>query len=277
LLRGWFGFLRYFLYLKTRFYLGMKSELVVIEANRYSTVGVIGDLHGDYKALQALLKMVDLDSDLLIFLGDYTDRGPDGVEVIRTVKALKQQYPKNVVALMGNHEDYTVDGIPNFNPCTLIGEAEVKTGSWGRYFLTELKPFIDSLSLCALIPGNALLVHGGVSSKITKLDDLKEPSDELRIDLLWSDPIEGIGEDPNWGRGAGVEFGADVSAAVCHALGVERIIRSHQPQLAASKPYVTHNGLVVTVNATSVYGGTTFVYFLDPEASGKDYIRTVHV
>jgi protein phosphatase len=255
----------------------MKSGLVIIEANRYSTFGIIGDLHGDYKALQALLKTVNLSSDLLIFLGDYADRGPDGVEVIRTVNVLRQQYPKNVVALMGNHEDYSDEGVPNFNPCTLIGEAESKTGSWGRYFLNELKPFIDSLSLCALIPGNALLVHGGVSSKIVKLDDLKEPSDELRIDLLWSDPIEGIGEDPNWSRGAGVEFGADVSATVCHVLGVKRIIRSHQPQLAAPKPYVMHNGRVVTVNATSVYGGTPFVYFLDPKASGKDYIRTVHV
>ena len=255
----------------------MKSQLVVIEDCRYSNVGVVGDLHGDYKALQALLKTVDLDSDLLIFLGDYADRGPDGVEVIRTVNALRQQYPKNVVALMGNHEDYSSEGVPNFNPCTVIGEAEAKTGSWGRYFLNELKPFIDSLSLCALIPGNALLVHGGVSSKITKLDDLKEPSDELRIDMLWSDPIDGVDEDPNWGRGAGVEFGADVSTAVCRVLGVERIIRSHQPQLAASKPYVMHDGRVVTVNATSVYGGTPFVYFLDLKASGKDYIRTVHL
>jgi protein phosphatase len=253
------------------------EQPVTIDPQAFSTICVLGDLHGDYKALQALLKTVDLDFDLLVFLGDYADRGPDGVEVIRTVKTLRQQYPKNVVALMGNHEDYSTEGVPNFNPCTLIGEAESKTGSWGSYFQNELKPFIDSLRLCALIPGNALLVHGGVSSKITKPDDLKEPSDELRIDLLWSDPIDGKGEDPNWGRGAGVEFGTDVSAAVCNALGVERIIRSHQPQLAASKPYVMHNGRVVTVNATSVYGGTPFVYFLDPEASGKDYIRTVHV
>lgn len=255
----------------------MKSELAVIEPGAYSRVGVVGDLHGDYKALQAILATVDLDSDLLVFLGDYADRGSDGVEVIRTIKALRQLHPKNVVALMGNHEDYTTEGVPNFNPCTLIGEAEVKTGSWGLYFLNELKPFIGSLSLCALIAGNALLVHGGVSSKIKGADDLKEPSDEIRMDLLWSDPIEGEGEDPNWSRGAGVEFGADVSAAVCRALGVERIIRSHQPQLAAAGPYVMHEGRVVTVNATSVYGGVPFVYFLDPKAPKKTYFRTVQV
>lgn len=253
----------------------MKSQIVTIDPKETCRICVLGDLHGDYKALHALLETVDLNSDLLIFLGDYADRGPDGVEVIRTVKALKQQHPKNVITLMGNHEDYTPEGVPNFNPCTLIGEAEVKTGSWGSYFLNELKPFIDGLYLCALIPGNALLVHGGVSSKIKSIEDLKEPSDELRMDLLWSDPIEGDGEDPNWNRGVGVEFGADVSAAVCKALGVERIIRSHQPQLAAAKPYVMHEGRVVTVNTTSVYGGSPFVYFLNPKAPSKNYFVSV--
>jgi diadenosine tetraphosphatase ApaH/serine/threonine PP2A family protein phosphatase len=253
----------------------VKPELVVIEPGSYRRVGVVGDLHGDNRALHAILKTVDLDADLLVFLGDYADRGPDGVEVTRTIRELRQLHPNNVVALMGNHEDYTVEGVPNFSPCTLIGEAEAKTGSWDHYFQDEFKPFLDSLSLCAIIPGNALFVHGGVSSKIKSANDLSESSDELRMDLLWSDPVEGFGEDVNWGRGAGVGFGADVSAAVCRVLGVERIIRSHQPQLAAAGPYLMHGGRVVTVNATSVYGGKPFVYFLDPKSPKKDYFRII--
>jgi diadenosine tetraphosphatase ApaH/serine/threonine PP2A family protein phosphatase len=253
----------------------MKPQLVTIDPGKYSRVGVVGDLHGDLDALQAIIEKANFDSDLLFFLGDYADRGPEGVEVIRTVKELKEQHPKNVVALMGNHEDFTEEGTPNFNPCTLIHEAQAKTGSWGRYFKEELKPFIDSLSLCAVIAGNALLAHGGVSSKIKSIEDLKAPSEELRLDLLWSDPIEGDGEDPNWGRGVGVEFGADVSAAVCKALGVERIVRSHQPQLAASGPYVVHGGRVVTVNATSVYGGVPFVYLIDPKNPKTTNFETV--
>jgi diadenosine tetraphosphatase ApaH/serine/threonine PP2A family protein phosphatase len=253
----------------------MKPELVVVEPDAFSRVAVVGDLHGDNRALKAILETVDLNSELLVFLGDYADRGECGVEVIRTIKALRQMHPNNVIALMGNHEDYTSEGVPNFNPCTLIGEAEVKTGSWGIYYLNELKPFIDSLSLSALIPGNALLVHGGVSSKIRSVEDLREPSDELRMDLLWSDPSEDMGERVNWGRGAGVEFGVDVSASVCEVLGVERIIRSHQPQLSLHAPRVMHGGRVVTVNATSVYGGSPFVYYLNPRAPKKNYIRTV--
>ncbi len=62
-----------------------------------------------------------------------------------------------------------------------------------------------------------MLVHGGVFSKISRIDDLRVPSKELRIDLLCSDPFDGDGEDPNYGRGAGVAFGADVSTDVCKA------------------------------------------------------------
>ena len=96
-------------------------------------------MHGDYKSLVALLELVDLDGDLLVFLGDYADRGPSGVEVIRTVAELRKEHPKNVVALMGNHEDFTESGEPNFNPCTLINEAQAKTGSWQTYFRNEVQ------------------------------------------------------------------------------------------------------------------------------------------
>ncbi len=253
----------------------MKSALFVVESQSFDRVCVIGDLHGDYKSLMALLKLVNLEGDLLVFLGDYADRGADGVEVIRTVAELRKEHPKNVIALKGNHEDFTESGEPNFNPCTLIDEAQAKTGSWQTYFREELKPFIDMLPLCALVPNNALLVHGGVSSKIHGIDDLKAPSEELRMDLLWSDPFDGAGEDPNYSRGAGVEFGADVSEAVCRALDVGRIIRSHQPQLAATKPYLMHEGRVVTLNATTVYGGCPFVYFIDPKSVKGDYYSSI--
>jgi hypothetical protein len=253
----------------------MKSMLVTVEPKDYGRIAILGDLHGDYKALTALLRLVDLNEDLLVFLGDYADRGADGVEVIRKVNQLRREHPKNVLALMGNHEDYSANGEPLFNPCTLIGEAKAKLGSWDTYFKAEFKPFIESLPLCAIVPGNALLVHGGVSSKIHGIADLESPSDELRTDLLWSDPLDGNGEDPNYMRGVGVEWGKDVSKAVCQALGVERIIRSHQPQLAASKPFVTHGGRVITVNATSVYGGAPFVYLIDPASTQKDSYKSI--
>jgi len=253
----------------------MESALFTVNPKSYSRIAVVGDLHGDCRSLNSIIELVNLEFDLLVFLGDYADRGPDGVEVIRIVAKLQKEHPKNVVPLMGNHEDYTEDGYPKFNPCTLIVEAENKVKNWDCYFQTEFKPFISALHLCVLVPNNALLVHGGVSSKIKSLKDLQKPSDKLRIDLLWSDPTEGKGEERNWMRGVGVAWGADVSETVCNAIGVKRIIRSHQPQLAESGPFVSHGGKVITVNATEVYGGLPFVYFIDPLSTKKDYYKAV--
>jgi serine/threonine protein phosphatase 1 len=63
----------------------------------------IGDIHGCADELQQLLQQLPLHEDpLLIFLGDYVDRGPNSKEVIETLIDLKSKH--NVITLMGNHE-----------------------------------------------------------------------------------------------------------------------------------------------------------------------------
>ena len=41
---------------------------------------------------------------MLIFLGDYIDRGKDSKLVVKKIREL-QEHNSNVIALMGNHED----------------------------------------------------------------------------------------------------------------------------------------------------------------------------
>jgi hypothetical protein len=45
-------------------------------------------------------------SSVLLFLGDYLDRGPTGVQIVWLVRALCSRFPEHVVALLGNHELY---------------------------------------------------------------------------------------------------------------------------------------------------------------------------
>jgi len=77
---------------------------------------IIGDIHGQYTKLVKLMheaKIVDQQLDwiagktTLCFIGDFTDRGDDGLQVIDWVMALQQQAADvggQVVALLGNHE-----------------------------------------------------------------------------------------------------------------------------------------------------------------------------
>jgi len=61
---------------------------------------IIGDIHGCYVELQALLEKASLsDGDPIIAVGDIVDRGPETPQVLDFF----QQMP-NVRALMGNHE-----------------------------------------------------------------------------------------------------------------------------------------------------------------------------
>jgi serine/threonine-protein phosphatase 4 catalytic subunit len=232
---------------------------------KYRKLIVVGDLHGDYASFRSILNIANPAKDLVIFLGDYADRGISGTEVIEGVSRLFDGNRKNVLLLKGNHEDYTENGEPKFSPWTLISEIESRKEAWRHYFKTKLAPFLKGLCLAAIIPGNLLFVHGGVSNKINTLNDLRCPSENVEEDVLWSDPFEGVGEHPNYKRGgAGVEFGKDVSMKICKRLGVERIIRSHEPQKAVNGPIYSHGGKLATISSTRVYGGNPIVLSFSP-------------
>lgn len=64
------------------------------------------DIHGFLEPLEDILCLVDLsDKDnKLIFCGDYVDYGKNSCKVLYRIKELTELYPKQVVALMGNHE-----------------------------------------------------------------------------------------------------------------------------------------------------------------------------
>lgn len=76
-------------------------------------VFVFGDIHGCPKEPEILLRYLEdkegLDqNDLMVFLGDYIDRGPDSKAVIEVVIDLKKRFP-NTRFLKGNHEDMMLD------------------------------------------------------------------------------------------------------------------------------------------------------------------------
>lgn len=142
---------------------------------------VIGDIHGSYNQLRALLQKInpDLKKDTLIFLGDYIDRGYSSYRVIKLLMDLQQRYGNDkVVLLRGNHEQMAIDNI--------------KRGYYGSFngFDTTVKDFIrngevveDYLEFFEGLPlyhedEDFIYVHGGIRPGIS-IEDQKEE------DLLW--------------------------------------------------------------------------------------------
>jgi serine/threonine protein phosphatase 1 len=79
-----------------------------MEPNIYA----VGDIHGCLNRLEMLLDEVqpDLEQDILLFVGDYIDRGPDSRRVVDYVLGLQQRHPReHVVCLKGNHEAMLLD------------------------------------------------------------------------------------------------------------------------------------------------------------------------
>jgi len=94
-----------------------------------------------------------------------------------------------------------------------------------------------------------LLTHGGIPQDATSLSDISEahrrhPHTSELEEILWSDPFEGEGCTFSL-RGAGKNFGTDISERVLRSLGVKTLVRSHEP--CEDGVEVLHNGRILTI------------------------------
>ena len=142
-----------------------------------SSVFAIGDVHGCAEELRALIQKLPLRKDsLVVFLGDYIDRGPDSRGVVDTILDL-QQYCR-VVCLLGNHELMLrefLDGsdsrrvarfIYNGGSATLASYADHD----GVFVMPEEhRDFYASL-LYHHVEGDHCFVHAGLPANVEDID-----------------------------------------------------------------------------------------------------------
>lgn len=123
---------------------------------------VIGDIHGCFVELQALLDKAGLSSgDQIVAVGDIVDRGPETPEVLRFF-----QHTPRTRALMGNHERKHVRGSR--------GEIQLAVSQRiSRVQLADAYPeavhWMSSLPLLLDLP-EAILVHGYLEPGIPLLE-----------------------------------------------------------------------------------------------------------
>ena len=69
----------------------------------------VGDIHGNLAALVDLLGQLRTqlaEGDVVVFLGDYIDRGPDSRGCVDAILTFRDESRADVVCLRGNHEDW---------------------------------------------------------------------------------------------------------------------------------------------------------------------------
>jgi len=165
----------------------MRSRFV--SEGDYRNIYAIGDIHGMAGNLEELLDIIPYDpaEDLLVFLGDYIDRGPDSRRVIEMLCRLRSK-TENVVFLMGNHEQMFLDFLNGADPLLYFwnggkatlesyGFREVDYGRYEVFLPDEHRKFFETL-IHVLETENYFFVHAGVRPGV----DLSEQNEE---DLLW--------------------------------------------------------------------------------------------
>ncbi|RJP22120.1 MAG: serine/threonine protein phosphatase [Candidatus Abyssobacteria bacterium SURF_5] len=151
----------------------------------------VGDIHGQYEKLINLMSVLpwNREQDILVFLGDYIDRGKKSKEVVEYLIELEKKGGK-IVFLLGNHEklltdyyysgsDYDLKLWRSFGGWQTIQSYTRGAGVWGRPsflphahldFFRRLLPYYET--------DDYIFVHAGLREGI--------PLDEQKLDdLLW--------------------------------------------------------------------------------------------
>jgi len=215
---------------------------------------IVGDIHGDLESLTHILenskfteKAKGGEDILLIFLGDYGDRGSYSPEVYYVVLKLKELFPERVVLMRGNHEG--PDDLLA-SPHDLPFYLNRKFGERSSEVYLKLRELFNYLYNAVLIDERVVLLHGGTPSQASTVNDIayaheKHPRESHLEEILWSDPWEGIKGTYASPRGAGRLFGENVTDGLLKMLGVKALIRGHEPSEEGYK--TNHGGKVLTI------------------------------
>ncbi|WP_437315761.1 metallophosphoesterase family protein [Sorangium sp. So ce385] len=208
---------------------------------------VIGDLHGCYSCLKAALMQADFFAKLqayredpahnprimLVFLGDYIDRGRFSYNgILRTVMQLFLAAPDNVFVLRGNHEYYVE---LNGRVLAPVRPSEAMSS------LAAIAPnevFAAYMRLFEALPNTLifdriLFVHAGIprddtlAARWQSVSSLNDP--EIRFQMLWSDPSEVDAIPAELQKStARFPFGKRQFKSFMQKLGCTTLIRGHE-------------------------------------------------
>lgn len=228
----------------------------LVEVSDIGRLVIVGDLHGDARALSAVLdgaghEFLDDSLNKLVFLGDYVDSGSDSVGVLQTVCRLKRAYPDSVVLMRGNHE--APSEFP-FSSHDLPFQIEERFGKDARMLYGKALSLFQLMPLAVTVKGALLLVHSGLPTETCGLERIAAASEShiqssVMEEILWNDPRQ-MDAEPWWepsSRGIGRYFGSEITKRWLAATDAKVVVRGHEPCQGYS---IDHGGRVITIFTT---------------------------
>ena len=162
-----------------------------------------GDFHGDVQSFITALQWLNEKKYLngfrivpqnfyMVFLGDYTDRGAFGVEVLYTLMQLKLANPERVFMARGNHEDISLMSSYGF-----LQEGRSKFGA--TFNVTKIARAYDFLPAVIYLQSGANVIqcnHGGMEPGY---DPRKLLASDAAFQTLGTlNQKDFLAQNPNW-------------------------------------------------------------------------------
>lgn len=150
---------------------------------------IVGDIHGCFAELAALLTKAGVrDTDLLVSVGDFVDRGPEPVAVY---DFLRQR--SNTICLLGNHEDKLIRGRSEGLKQAL--SQQITRAKFGDRF-EEFLDWAEGLALYHRLPElNTIVVHAGYLGDVTDrrmlLRGMRPHDNPFKTKFCWEDHYDG--------------------------------------------------------------------------------------
>jgi len=192
-------------------------------------VKIVGDIHGQYTDLLRLFDECGWPSAEVhyLFLGDYVDRGPNGLEAVLLLLCYKAKYPTAFHMLRGNHECAAINRIYGF--CDECKRA------YGLKLWKQFNDVFNCMPVAASIDEKIFCVHGGLSPELRSLDQIaaiRRPTDVpdagMMCDFLWADPEPHTSGWAESERGVSYTFGPDVVRKFLEHHDFDLLVRAHQ-------------------------------------------------
>jgi hypothetical protein len=203
-----------------------RKESMFIRIGDFQRLYFVGDLHGDFTILKAVVRrFLESEDSTLVFLGDIVDRAPQdnpfgSVHSLLLALFLKLRFPDRVFVLMGNHEGNHV--IPCYPD-------ELRDETRGRFGDARLHDSFEKvfrlLPLMGTTGNGIFFSHAG----IPKMSDWKNRSgtdEELSAQITWAEPL---GHGLNRGFGTQMDFNNAQLRDFIDSIGARVFVRGHGP------------------------------------------------
>jgi hypothetical protein len=197
----------------------------------------VGDIHGELESVDEILARTEFTVDAsssrarkyIIFLGDLVDRGPNSIEVLTTLFALKIKLGANVILLRGNHELPDVNSRYGF-----IDEVRKKYQRHGDEVYKLCNRLFERFPHAVMTANGIFAAHGGIPENVSTLEQVADMDGNRLEQLLWNDPRPEIdGFEQNYERDPmGITsikcFGDNVTKKFLKSIGAKILVRGHE-------------------------------------------------